>query len=417
MSKLRKIITNNFSLKLISFAFAFFLWFVSMNINNPVTTRTFTIPVEVKGEDTLKNSGYLLFDEKELTEQKIDVRISGRRNDLDTLSRDTSSVIQVYVDFNDVNLTSQNLAGEEITLKVYAESTSKKYEIIDYYRPALTVTLDSLLSVTKTVNLNITNTIPDNYMVDEAAKLSAETVKITGAITDVSSIFEVRANVTLMFDNPKFTVTTPICIYDEFGRDITQKFELSETETTFTTDILSRVKVPIANPSIKVVPPAGYSVSTITKSSDSILAYINTETSEIPTIKLPELDLSSKTESFEYNVNLENLLESNNLKVKNDTQNIIKVKVNIAKSNTKTIKIPSSSLEVKGSNEKITFEDSFMLEVSGSKNDLANLKETNVSCSVDLTDVKEDTTLLPVKVQLPENLSLKTQPVIKVYFN
>lgn len=416
MSKLRKIITNNFGLKLMSFAFAFFLWFVSMNINNPVTTKTFSVPITIKGQETLENSGYLLYDETELTEQKIDVRISGRRNDLDALSRDTASAIDVYVDFNDVNLTSKNLAGEEINLKVYTESLSKKYEITDYYPRNMPVTLDSLLSVNKTVNVNITNEIPDNYMIDDTNALSNTSVQITGAITDVSSIFEVRVNVTLLFDNPTFTETLPICIYDEFGRDITSKFELSETESTFTADILSRVKVPIENPKVKVIPPAGYSVTSITKSSDSISAFINSDTSSIPTINLPELDLSSKTESFEYEVNLKDTLKSLNLKVKNDTQNVVKVKVNIAESDTKTIKIPSSTIIVKGNNDKITFEDSFMLEVTGSKEDLANLKESSVSCSVDLTDVKEDTSLLPVDVVLPKNLSLKTKPVIKIYF-
>ena len=41
-------ILNNFSLKLISFLLAFFLWLLVVNVSNPMITGTREVPVEIE---------------------------------------------------------------------------------------------------------------------------------------------------------------------------------------------------------------------------------------------------------------------------------------------------------------------------------------------------------------------------------
>ena len=49
-----KKLKNNFSLKLLAFLFAFMLWLIVVNIDDPVMTKTFTnIPVTVEHSEIL----------------------------------------------------------------------------------------------------------------------------------------------------------------------------------------------------------------------------------------------------------------------------------------------------------------------------------------------------------------------------
>lgn len=49
--KLLKTFTNNIGFKILAIAFAFILWLVVYNLNDPVKTKTFTTTVTVTGRD------------------------------------------------------------------------------------------------------------------------------------------------------------------------------------------------------------------------------------------------------------------------------------------------------------------------------------------------------------------------------
>ena len=51
--KLLKTFTNNIGFKILAIAFAFILWLVVYNLNDPVKTKTFTTTVTVTGRDSV----------------------------------------------------------------------------------------------------------------------------------------------------------------------------------------------------------------------------------------------------------------------------------------------------------------------------------------------------------------------------
>ena len=50
--KIIKLLTNNLGLKIASILVAIIVWLVVVNMDNPDKTVSFTIPVEVVGDDT-----------------------------------------------------------------------------------------------------------------------------------------------------------------------------------------------------------------------------------------------------------------------------------------------------------------------------------------------------------------------------
>ena len=55
--KLKRMLTNNLGLKILSVVLALFTWLIMVNVSNPMMTVTHTIPVEFVNEDVLKNAG------------------------------------------------------------------------------------------------------------------------------------------------------------------------------------------------------------------------------------------------------------------------------------------------------------------------------------------------------------------------
>ena len=55
--KLLKTFTNNIGFKILAIAFAFILWLVVYNLNDPVKTKTFTTTVTVTGRDSVVDKG------------------------------------------------------------------------------------------------------------------------------------------------------------------------------------------------------------------------------------------------------------------------------------------------------------------------------------------------------------------------
>ena len=57
LNRIIKMITNNFGLKILAVVFACVLWLAVVNIDDPVTTRSFTTTVSVENNDYLTGIG------------------------------------------------------------------------------------------------------------------------------------------------------------------------------------------------------------------------------------------------------------------------------------------------------------------------------------------------------------------------
>ncbi len=86
---MKKKLTANLGLKILAVLFSVAIWFIVININDPVDKAEFTkIPVEILNEDLITSEGkvYEILDGTNV----IDVTVWAKRSVLDTLSRETS---------------------------------------------------------------------------------------------------------------------------------------------------------------------------------------------------------------------------------------------------------------------------------------------------------------------------------------
>ena len=100
---MRKRLTVNFGLKILAFFIALFMWLIVVNIDDPVTDKTYTgIPVQVINEEvvTSANRTYQIVDDT----QEVSVTVTAQRSVLNDIKAED---IVAIADMKEMSLGTQ----------------------------------------------------------------------------------------------------------------------------------------------------------------------------------------------------------------------------------------------------------------------------------------------------------------------
>ena len=87
MKKFQELLTKDLGWKLLSIAIAATMWFMVINITQPVDTRSYSRPLTLENMDTLTSRGLTVGNAEELKNTKITVKVKAQRTALDRLSQ------------------------------------------------------------------------------------------------------------------------------------------------------------------------------------------------------------------------------------------------------------------------------------------------------------------------------------------
>ena len=87
MKKIQELICKDFGWKLLSIAIATILWFMVINIDQPVDTRGYSRPLVIENMETLTNRGLAAGNLEELKNTKVTVKVKAQRTALDRLNQ------------------------------------------------------------------------------------------------------------------------------------------------------------------------------------------------------------------------------------------------------------------------------------------------------------------------------------------
>ena len=96
---MKKKLTDNLGLKILAVVFSFIIWFIVVNINDPVDKTVFrNVPVEILNTDAVTSQGkvYEILNNTDV----IDVTVWAKRSILDTLGKDN---IIATADMQEIN--------------------------------------------------------------------------------------------------------------------------------------------------------------------------------------------------------------------------------------------------------------------------------------------------------------------------
>ncbi len=377
--KILKALTKDVGLKILAFIFAFLLWLVVVNIDDPTQTRTFTSVVTVTNEDVLKSAGKL-YEIKDGV-NTVSFRVTAKRSIIEKLSPSDFSAV---ADMN--NLENGERIPVTVTAKTYAN-----YITISNKQNYLYVELEDEATNRFVINAKTTGEAEEGVEV-ETVTCSPTVITVTGPQEIVSSIETVEASANIKGVNTDFTENVIPKFYDASGNEVDTK-ELSLSVST--------VSVSVHFNNVKTVDIAVKTSGTL--ASDLTLGSIKTDPSSVmiigeasalnnvSNITIPEsvINLSNVTGSFITTVDISSYLPEG-VELTDPNSSKVTIYVLMENETNATAHVPASNIQLRNVPEglAVTLEiESVSVNVFGTESALAALNTEDIIGYVDCSNL------------------------------
>ncbi len=419
MNKLRELILGNFYIKLLSFIIAFVLWFVTMNINNPVIDKDISIPLTLKNEYLITDKDYVVVNKEELEDTYIQVKIKGTRNDVDKYRHYKDAVVAT-VDLAQVDLSNEAILGQPISVPVTVTTNyPDTFSIESYYPITVILNVDIVETKTVPVYVEINGSPTSSYVLQGSPVLSKTSTTITGprsVLRDVN-----RAVVSVNIDGAVGDINIDVepIIYNSSGVDVTSSIYSGLEPINVSQKVAKATTVEIVQPSLIGELPEGYSLVEYTTNITSldVLADENNPNLSFEPIVLDTIDISEINETTDFKEDITQKLEDQGLKPKNPEEVVVNTTVVVATDVQKTLTIPVSSVEFSSvAYDYAIAETDFEITVSGTEDAMKDIEAGDFSfyCELPTTGNTGEEFGSIIDVTTPENVKLLTVPTVKI---
>lgn len=407
---MRKKLMNNLGLKILAFLAAVTLWFLVVNIDDPVTDRTFSdIPVTVINDSivTDANRTYQIVDGT----QKVDVTVTATRSEL---SRISAEDIQATADMRELTL------GTQVPIQISIEGHT--YEAAYSTPRNLQVQIEEEARNNFPITPTTIGTVREGYVIGNL-KADPEGVTIRGPKSVINSINRVCAEVDVSGLSESATLEATLILYDANNNVIDQTLltnNLGDEGLSVEVELDQTKNIPISLDTSGISAAEGYSIGDISCEPQELLLSGDGDTmKDLDEIEIPEseLELSGLTERTEHTVDITEYLPEGVTLVDSNASNVV-VTISVNQPGAQVFEVSTNAIVVSNLAEglEISYGSTVDLElqIRGPEETLDSLSLAK-KVSIDLKDYTEaGTYTVPVSVELPEDCSLVNDVQVEV---
>lgn len=231
---MKKKLTHNLGLKLAALFCACCLWLISMNINDPVTQRIYTVPVQLQNMNMLINAG-----------KYVEVL-----DDTDTIRVTVRASRSVFSDFSEKNIVavadlSEMMEGSKIPIALTTTKSDSKIESIVADTEYVEISIENMMKMQKRISVNVANAPAEGYLLGNIST-DQNAVIISGPESVVDRIASTAVEINVDGATSDVNITLPVHLYDADGREIEDSRLVMSVKEVFTTAAILQTKtVPI----------------------------------------------------------------------------------------------------------------------------------------------------------------------------
>lgn len=401
---------NNWGLKVLAFFIAVMLWFIVVNIDNPIKQEVYkNIPVTVINTEVLaeEQQTYQIVDDTQTVSvtitahrsvlQKIDVEDIVAVANMKELTLKTQIPIDVTVNGHKVQSAEANPRNLQIKLE---DEEIKKFPIVP----------------------TTTGTVRDGYALGEI-KAVPEKVSIRGPKSVIDQISRVEAAVSVSGLSKDQVLTSELILYDQNNEEIDQKLlknNLGTEGVAVSVQILHTENVPIVFDVSGIQAAAGYEFKGITYQPMEVsLAGEKQVLDNLEEIVIPAeaLSMSGLTDRTEKVIDIAGYLPQNVHLVDENAGSVV-VTIDVEKNGTKTYDVTAASIAVYNLKGKFQLNfvtaDAVEIKLRGSQV-LLDSFEADKRVSIDLAEYEEaGQYVVPVQVELPMGCVLEEEVFVEI---
>ena len=398
---MKKSLTNNIGLKLLAFLFAFMLWLLVVNIDDPVDTKTFdSIPVTIEHAEvvTQDQRSYQVLDGTDT----VSVTVSATRSVLEKISAEN---IVATADMRELYLESQ--IPIEITIPGY------EFESATANPRNVQVKIEQNKSDTFPITVTTTGTVRDGYVLGNV-QADPERVTVNGPESVIDRISKVVAQVNVSGLSEDSSIDAVLTYYDSDNNEISAEQlanNLGTTGVKVNVTLYHTARIPVTVDTSGVTAADGYTVSEVTWTPEEIqLAGEEKVLDALEGIHIPAdaIDITSISQRTEQTVDITPYLPEDTRLVDENGNNIL-VTARVAREGTKSFDIPVGSITVNNLDESLTISgygsgDDLEVHIGGPQEQLNSLQLSDLAVSIDLKDcTKAGDYKVPVTITLPSD--------------
>lgn len=405
-------LTKNISLKIMSVLIGFMIWFIVVNVDNPISSKSITIAGDMV---ELQNTAYVdsanMMCMQDDNPEPVRVTITGERR---LLTRITQANITLTADLQQAGSLDTN----PVMVPITASCPGISPENIKVTPQYLSVRLEEKVTQEYLVNVNYGSSVPGKGYEVGSQTASPEKVKITGPKSLVNKIDKVNATVDVNGKTKDFTEEADLSVIDKNQDSLAGRMSyltIDNTKVVVTTKFWKiRTEVNIGANYVGT-PAEGYQVESVTTVPDTISIAGTDEA--LDTLKQndntlwidsSDIDITGETSDIEKKVSLKDLLPEDT-KLTNGTSEDVWVKVSILPIGSHSYGLPSNQVTVEdlGDNLLVTFgTDKIEIRVKATDSSLDDFDIDKVKASVSLKNMSVGSYQIPVTVKLPKGYEL-----------
>ena len=405
---IKKKLTNNLLLKILSLAIALAIWLLVANINDPVVVTSYDVPV------TIQNSAYLESKTYQVLEQQQMVTVILRGNS--SVVENRTGDIQAVADLTQI----VDMDTTPVMVPVTATCDRVAAEDISVVPAAIGIEIEDMVSKDFTITVTAGDTTPSADYEVGTMEANPEKVTITGPESLIDKIDRVMAEVDTTPMNEDTTITSRLIIYDknQDALDETEmnylKFDIGQPVVDIHVD-LWRVRGDIQLAvNYSGSPAPGYQVGdvTITPSTisvagtDEALAQLAVEGN---TIEIPAdaVVLDGQDSDVETRLTLSEYMPDD-LVVANNVETAI-VNVSIIPEGSQEFRVATRDIAIENLDDKLRLvfdTDSVTVRVRETGGQINDLTADEISLSADMKDRGAGDYEIQLEADLPDGYEL-----------
>ena len=379
---MKKMLTNNLGLKLISIIAAIMLWLIVMNIDDPYTYRDFSpIQVTMLNENVVTDQGkvYKIEDGSDV----ISIRVTGKKSVLEELNIEdftATADMQKSIKYNDlvgieVSCSNKNVRSADISLS----------------RENVVISVEDASSEQFNVVVKQNGKVADGYLIGTALP-EQSLIQISGPASVIAKIKRVEVEIKTTGVNSDRTIHGKLNVLDSNGEavDTTYLEYTGKNDGMDVTITMLRTKTVPLTVGHSGTPADGYSFESISYKPESIqIAGTSGAISKITAIAIPDdaVNIDGISENQQLTINITDYLPDG-IRLVDDADASVAVSIEIEKKQGKTVSVPVSEIDLQNvpSGMKVDFGDTSEVEliVMATSEELAVLDTDDITVSLDV---------------------------------
>ncbi len=398
LKKILKKLTNNLGFKLLAVLFAFAMWLVVYNIDDPSSSKNFTATVTIQNAQSVSdmNKCYEVIDGT----GTVSFRVTAKRSILEKLDYSDFTAI---ADMSLMNVSDDGTEGSvPIAISANNYTSSVKVSGLTKY---LKVSLEDLQEKQFVITADTKGKVADGFTLGDVSVSNPNVIKVSGPASVVGQISKVVATIDVSGMSVDISDNVVPVFYDEDDKTVdTTKLKLSSNTVTVSAKILSTKEVPI-HFNTSGTPADTYSVVEITSDPETVqIKGSSSVLNPISSLEIPEevLNVEGANKDITTSIDISEYLPDGVSLTKN-SQATVSVTIRIEPYTTQNYNIPVSNISVNGldDNYNLAFgQTTVNAAVSGMSSDLSSLNANSIKGSIDVSSLGEGTHTVDVTLTL-----------------